>query len=222
MASALEGFVILKFIVNQKSTLQYVILLVAFLFVSSCGGQSGRFVSTVPPAPPTSLSFKTTDQGLLVSWRPVPEALKYTLFWGPEKSEFRRLVESKSPAVLIKGIPNGVLNYFAVTSSSAHVESQFSHELPFIYDTDPKNAPVHLQKAQQLAHNGNLREALVHISAAINLDSSNPVYYRERAKLRDQLGLTKAAKNDLEIAEKLYMKKRLTLKQAQVDSPEND
>ncbi|MGC8658750.1 MAG: hypothetical protein ACP5U1_06720 [Desulfomonilaceae bacterium] len=212
----------MNFLINRKSTLLCLLLLAPLLFLSSCGGQSGGFVSTVPPAPPSSLSFKTTDQGLLVSWAPVPGALKYTLFWGPERSDFRRLAETKSPAVIIKGIPHGVLNYFAVTASTAHVESQFSHQSPYIYDTDPKNAPSYLHKAQQLAWHGNLREAMVYLGAAISLDPSNPAYYRARAKLREQMGLIKAARNDMEVAEKLYMNQRLTLKQAQSDSPKND
>ena len=133
-------------------------------------------------------------------------------FWGPEKFDFRRIVETTTPAVLIKGIENGDLNYFAATACSAHAESRFSSQEPYVYDTDPKNAPVHMQQALRLENRGNLGEALVHLSVAIKLDSENPYLYRKRAQLRELIGLTKEAKKDLDTAEKLYMKKPMSFK----------
>ncbi len=190
------------------------ILLATLLAVVSCGPQTGGAVSTIPPNPPKELSFKTADQGLLVSWGPVPGASKYTLFWGPDKSEYRRFVETKSSAVIIKGIENGVLNYFTVTAASPHAESRFSHETPYVYDTDPQNAPMHMQKAIKLGRRGDIKEALLHLGVAIKLDSQNPEYYRQRAKLKEQIGLNNEAKKDLAIAEGLYMKKKISLKQS--------
>lgn len=213
--------VLIGFRIN-KSLIYGLILLATFFGLVSCGSQTGGFVSTVPPNPPSALSFEKVDQGLLVTWRPVPGALKYTLFWGPEKYEYKKLVETRSPAVIIKGMQNGVLNYFAVTSASAHAESRFSREAPFIYDSDPKNAPLHMQKAMNLVTSGHAKEALLHVGSAIELDSRNPEYYRERAKLREQLGLQNEAKKDLAIAEKLYMKKRISFKETQAAPPEND
>ncbi len=211
----------LGFCIN-KSLIYSLILLAIFGGLVSCGGQKDGFVSTVPPSPPSALSFEKVDQGLLVTWRSVPGALKYTLFWGPEKNEYRKFAETSSPAVIIKGIHNGVLNFFAATSATAHAESQFSHEVPFIYDTDPSNAPSHMQTALNLVANGHLKEALLHVGAAIELDSKNPEYYRERAKLREQLGLRNDARKDLAIAEKLYMKKRISFKETQTTPPENN
>lgn len=150
----------------------------------------------------------------MVSWPPVPGATKYTLFWGQDKSEYRRFVETKSSAVIIRGIQTAVLNYFAVTAASAHAESRFSHETPYVYDTDPKNAPLHVQKAIQLGKHGDFEEALLLLSAAIKLDPQNSDYYRERAKLRAQHGFMNEANKDLAIAEKLYMKKQISLKKS--------
>ena len=213
--------VVIGFRIN-KSLIYGLILSATFFGLVSCGSQTVGFVSSVPPSPPSALSFEKVDQGLLVSWRPVPGALKYTLFWGPERDEFRKLIETRSPAVIIKGIQNGVLNYFAATSASAHAESRFSQEAPFIYDADPKNAPSHMQKAMTLVARGHIKEALLHIGAAIELDSRNPEYYRERARLREQIGMQHEAKKDLAIAEKLYMKKRISFKETQVVPPENN
>ena len=188
------------------------ILLSTLAGLTSCGGSNGGPVSAVPPNPPGDLHFEVVDQGLLVSWKPVPGASKYSLFWGPEKYDFRRIVETSTPAVLIKGIENGTLNYFAATACSAYAESRFSSQEPYVYDTDPKNAPIHMQQALRLENRGHLGEALVYLSVAIKLDSENAYLYRKRAQLRELLGLTKEAKKDLDTAEKLYVKKPISFK----------
>ncbi|MGC8602782.1 MAG: hypothetical protein ACP5VS_03735 [Desulfomonilaceae bacterium] len=207
---------------KNKAIFFDIIALGILLGLVSCSAQSGGFVSTVPPSPPAALKFETVDKGLLVSWRPVSGALKYTLFWGPEKFKYRKFIETKSPAVIIQGIGNGQLNYFAVTSSSAHAESRFSDESPYIYDTHRQNAPVHMQRAIELADHGHSKEALAYASAAIKLESKNPDYYRERARILERLGLKKGAQKDLEIAEQLYMKKRISLKEPQTDRHEDN
>ncbi|MCX5871793.1 MAG: tetratricopeptide repeat protein [Deltaproteobacteria bacterium] len=172
-------------------------------------------MSTVPPNPPKEPRLETVEQGLLVTWQPVVGASKYTLFWGPEKFEFRRIVETPHPAVIIQGINNGVLNYFAVTASSPHAESRFSREVPYVYDIDPKNAPLHMQKALQMEDRGDLKEALCHLTTAIKLDSQNAEFYRKRANLNEQLGMKDEARKDLAIAEKLFVKKPISFKRSE-------
>jgi len=196
------------FSARNHNSLFYALFLLATLFgIVSCADQPGESVCTIPPNPPNELSFEPVDQGLMVSWPPVPGASKYTLFWGQEKSEYRRFVETKSSAVIIKGIQAVDLIYFAVTAASAHIESRFSHETPYVYDTDPKNAPLHIQKAIQFGKHGDFEEALLHLSAAIKLDPQNSDYYRERAKLRVQLGFMNEANKDLAIAEATLQEK---------------
>jgi hypothetical protein len=207
-----KGLVIVLYCLNRSRVFHILILLSTLVGLASCGGSSGLAVSAVPPNPPGDLHFEVVDEGLLVSWKPVPGASNYSLFWGPEKFDFRRIVETSTPAVLIKGIENGDLNYFAATARSAHAESRFSSQEPYVYDIDPKNAPIHMQQALRLENRGNLGEALLHLSVAIKLDSENPYLYRKRAQLRELIGLTKEAKKDLDTAEKLYMKKPISFK----------
>ncbi|MFA6222910.1 MAG: hypothetical protein WC647_11420 [Desulfomonilaceae bacterium] len=99
------------------------------------------------------------------------------------------------------------MNYIAVTAASANVERRFSHETPHVYDTDPQNAPLHIQKTIQLGNRGDFEEAFLHLSAAIKLDPQNSDYYRERAKLRVQLGFMNEANKDLAIAEATLQEK---------------
>jgi hypothetical protein len=194
---------------NKSFTLFSVFILCAAAFaLISCSGPTAGLESTVAPAPPKELRFETVDQGLLVSWPTVVGASKYTLFWGPEKSEYRRIVETTSPAVIIKGLPNGPLNYFAVTASTPHVESAFSKETPYVYDTDPKNASNHLQIALQLENTGNFIEALVHLATAIKLDSNNPEFHCKSAGIMKRLRMDTEAKKDLVTAEQLCAKGR--------------
>lgn len=188
------------------------ILLVTLFGAVSCGGPTGSVMSALPPNPPKEPRFETIEQGLLVTWQPVVGASNYTLFWGPEKFEYRRVAETPHPAVIIKGIDNGVLNYFAVTASSPHAESRFSREVPHVYDIDPKNAPFHMQKALQMEERGDLTEALCHLATAIKLDSQNAEFYRKRANLNEQLGMKDEARKDLAIAEKLFVKKPISFK----------
>ena len=189
----------------------------ATLGLVSCSGPKGGFESTAAPPPPKEMRFETVDQGLLVSWPVVFGASKYTLFWGPEKHEYRKIVETSSPAVIIKGLREGELNYFAATSLTPHVESAFSEEYPFIFDTDQRNASNHLERALQLETTGNFVEALVHITTAIKLDSDNSEFYRKRASIKERLGMNTEAEKDLATAAKLSAKPRYLSK----NRPEN-
>lgn len=141
--------------------------------LTSCGGQNSALLSTIALPPPDGIEFQNVEQGLMVSWPSVPGASKYTLFWGPEESDYRRIVETTSHAVIIKGLTRGQLNYFAVTASTPHVESRLSKETPYVYDSDVRHTGTEVQEPLKKETKGNFMEALTHLVGAIKLGSDD-------------------------------------------------
>ena len=185
--------------------------------LSSCGRQNSSFVSTIALPPPDELKFQNVEQGLMVSWPAVQGASKYTLFWGPEESDYRRIVETTSQAVIIKGLTRGQVNYFAVTASTPHVESRLSKETQHLYDSDMRHTATEVQEPVKKETKGNFMEALTHLVGAINQgadDGESSEDFLGPGSVPDEKSQTQ---KDFEDAKKLSAKSSLI----SVNKPDN-
>lgn len=181
-------------------------MLVALLF-----GTSEKKISEIKtPLAPVNLLVETSDEGVVASWDPSKGADSYTLFWGTEKGEFRKMFETTETAILLKGLDTGKMYNFAVTASNSRYESPFSQDLFFVHDTDSGNSSDYVSTARELIENNRDQEALAFMAAAIRLDPQNAESYRTRASLLEKLGRKKEARIDLHTAETLFNKKPMT------------
>ncbi len=162
------------------------------------------------PLAPVNLVVETSDDGVVASWNPSKGADSYTLFWGTENGEFRKMFETSETAILLKGLDTGKMYNFAVTASNSRYESPFSEEHFFVHETDSGNSSGYISIARELLENNRDQEALAFMVAAIRLDPQNAESYRTRASLFEKLGRKKEARTDLHTAETLFNKKPMT------------
>lgn len=201
---------VVKTVLHRK---YYALLVMALLLITvalSYGTSANKVTERKAPAVPNDLRFEETPKGLTVKWDPSSSADSYTLFWGTEKGEFRKLFETTEPAVLLLGLETGKMYNFAVTASNSSYESGFSPERLYVYDTDSTNSNYYLSTAKDLIDNNQIQEALAFLGAAIRLDPKNPESYRTRASLLEKIGKKNEARTDLQIAETLFNKKQMT------------
>lgn len=189
-----------------------IFLLVVVVLALSVGiGKSDRKSAELKiPAAPADLIIEQTDDGLIAKWNPSLGASSYTLFWGSEKGEFRRMFETKETAVLLKSLDTGKFYNFAVTASNSSFESSFSPEKFYVHDTDPTNVNEHMSLAKSLMEQDRNHEAMAYLAAAIRLDPKNAESYRTRASLFEKVGRRQEARKDLHMAETLFSKTQLT------------
>lgn len=199
----------LKRVSNRKFYLLAAIALT--MLVALLAGTSEKKMTEIKtPQAPVNLLVETADDGVVASWNPSKGADSYTLFWGTEKGEFRKMFETTETAVLLKGLDTGKMYNFAVTASNTRYESHFSQELFFVHDTSSGNSSDYLSMARELVENNRDHEALAFMAAAIRLDPQNAESYRTRASLFEKLGRKKEARTDLHTAETLFNKKPMT------------
>ncbi len=195
-----------------KKTHYVLLAIVAAIILTTSMGTSSekRTLQTKIPSVPESLHVKAVEEGVLATWKNSSGAESYTLFWGTEKGEYRKMFETTENVVLLKGLDPGYMYNFAVTASNSNYESSFSPEFFYVHDTDLKNASDHVATAQDLMRNNLIDEALAFVSAAIRLDNRHAEAYRVRASLLEKLGKKKEAHSDLLTAESLYNRKQMT------------
>jgi Flp pilus assembly protein TadD len=141
----------------------------------------------------------------------VQGAVKYTVFWGSDRGDYKSLFDTQRPKVVLSNLRKGELYYLAVTTWTSTGESNYSEEQVVVFDDVPSSARSHLAKANEFIGRGAYQEAYAHISTAIRLDPRNPDGYRDRAMLYEKISRPDLAKLDHAMAEKLYGNKPLSL-----------
>ena len=195
----------------KKSSVFILIGLFVVLVVTvSFGKPSRQIVDTKKPFAPSGFSVEQSEDGLLASWHPSAGAKSYTLFWGTDQGEYRKMFTTGETAVLLKGFESGQIYNFAVTASNDSYESDFSNEFFFVYDDAPRNSMDHVAKAKDLMDDRRHTEALAFLNTAIRLDPENPESYRTRAMLLESLGKKDEARNDFKKSETLFGNKQMT------------
>lgn len=179
------------------------------LVLVSCG-PSGPGGEGGPPRAPESLSFKVVAKGLKVAWNSVPGATHYTVFWGTQSTDYRKLANAPTNSLLISGLAPGKLYTFAVSSWNERGESDLSKEQLFVYDSEPGRAYDHLATGNSLIRKGAFTIALAYVSAAIRLDPESAEAYRIRALVNEKMRRSELARKDYAMAEKLYNKKPIS------------
>jgi len=166
------------------------------------------------PAAPVHVHLAITAQGLQVAWEPVLGTTHYTLFWGLERGDYKSLVDCDRPAVVLRGLKNGELYFFAVTAWNRRGESNFSNEEVVVYDDGTGRPETYLAKGNDLMIRGYYSGAQAYFSAAIRLDPDNLYAYQSRATLYEKIDRPDLAREDEARAEKLFKEKRISLRQA--------
>lgn len=185
------------------------IILTAVL-VASFGSKAGSSEASKPPSPPGTPRLDIAENGLRVSWDPVPGADHYTVFWGRKPGDYRYMADSHGTVVLIGGLETGQFYGFAVTAWNLRGESDFSREEFVVYDNDPKNAVTYLEVGQNFMQRGFLDDAYVYMTAAIRLDPDNHEAYRFRAMLNEKMSRPDRARKDHSAADRIEKKKRIS------------
>jgi tetratricopeptide (TPR) repeat protein len=164
-------------------------------------GTSTTLAKAVAPA---QVYVTDTPEGAVVSWQPVPGALKYTVFWGFERGDYKNLFDTTSAKVVLCNLRKGDLYYVAVTTWISTGESNYSHDQIVIFDDNPSHAKIHLSKASEFMERSAYQEAYAHISTAVKLAPNNPDVYKDRALLYEKVARPDLAKQDHATAKKLY------------------
>jgi len=185
-----------------------VVVLVAFVY--GCGSSSPKSVPHKPPSAPRNVELSVTPQGLQVQWEPVKGASHYTVFWGHDREDYKRLMNFDQNATILSGLKKGMLYSVVVTSWNHIGESDYSVERLIVYDDNPRHASHYLSKGNQLLDKGLYVEAQPYLSAAIGLDPHNAQAYRSRALLYEKMNRHDLAKRDYSAAERVLKSKPLT------------
>ncbi len=185
------------------------ILLLSSFFLMSCG-TSGNTNSKKIEAP-KQVSVDSTQGGIRVNWKPVPDAIGYTVFWGSEKGEFRNMASTKDCGALIEKVQNGEVYCVAVTSWGKTGESNFSEEKIVVFDHQVHRSSFHLSRATELVSKGSYDDAEAHFNAAIKLNPGNASAYKERGALHQKMQRHDLAKKDFETARKIHESKSVSM-----------
>lgn len=195
------------FVHLSKFIITYILIIFSF-FAASCSSPQPSVEKTTPPE---KVRVDLMREGIRVSWKPVPGAQYYTVFWGQEKGEYKGLVNVGESSIVLTGLNKGELYVIAVTSWNKVGESYYSEEQIAVYDDDPANANFYLTKANELMSKGALKEANAYFSLAIVLAPNNPAVYKDRAAFFEKTSRLDLARKDRETAEKLYKDAKITL-----------
>ncbi len=190
----------------------YIIVGLALILIVavSFGKPHGKTVDVKKPSSPSGFSIDQSEDGLVASWHPSAGAKSYTLFWGTNKGEYRKMFPTGETSVFIKGFEPGQVYNFTVTASNDSYESDYSNECFFVYDDVPRNSTDHIAKAKDMMIDRRHGEALAFLNTAIRLDPENPESYRARAMLFERLGNKDQARHDFKKSETLFGNKQMT------------
>ncbi|MGO9567647.1 MAG: tetratricopeptide repeat protein [Desulfomonilaceae bacterium] len=189
-------------------------LVLSNLLLLSCSSSVNQGGAQDAPVPPIHVQLAMVAQGLQVAWEPVSGATHYTLFWGSEPGEYKSLVNCESPAVILSRLNREQLYFIAVTAWNQRGESNFSNELVLVYDDGSGRPETYLARGNDLMNRGHYAGAQAYFSAAIRLDPGNLYAYQSRAILRQKINQPDLAREDETMAEMLFKKKRISLRQA--------
>lgn len=189
-------------------------IVLSHLVLLSCSSSINQGGAQNAPAAPTHIRLAVVAQGLEVAWDPIPEATHYTLFWGTERGEYRSLVNCNGPAVVLSGLNREQLYFLAVSAWNQRGESNFSKEETLVYDDGSGCPEAYLAKGNDLMNNGYYAGAHAYFSAAIRLDPANLHAYQSRATLHEKINRPDLAREDEAMAQRLFKKKRISLRQA--------
>jgi tetratricopeptide (TPR) repeat protein len=199
---------------RKTSRVSVFVLVCAHLLLVSCGNWGQGAKTRKPPQPPATVKAEMVDQGLQISWKAVPGATKYTVFWGFAPGEYRGMLNTPDHAVILAGLGKGEIFYLAVTSWNARGESKYAEEQAVVNDDDPRHASLYVTKGQDALQRGAYVEANAYLCAAIRLDPQNAEAYRHRGMLYERLSKSDLAHDDYQRAELLFKKKLLSKKRA--------
>jgi tetratricopeptide (TPR) repeat protein len=194
----------------RKQGLWVLATVAVHLLVASCGYLGGKGGPAKAPPPPQNVHIEQTAEGLHISWTCVPGIAKNTIFWGFDRGEYRGMVNTDSCGIILAGLHKGQLYYLAITAWNSRGESGYSQEQAFVYEDDLRKVPAYLSKGHELLRDGQYVEAQAYLSAAIRLDPQNADAYRYRALLHEKVSRSDLAREDHQMAEKLFKKKPLS------------
>jgi tetratricopeptide (TPR) repeat protein len=182
------------------------------LLFASCGywGKGGK--PRKPPHAPTELQVEVMEQGVQIEWKTVPAATNYTVFWGFSPGEYRGLLNTNESALILSGLAKGEMLYLAVTAWNESGESPYSAEQAVVNDDNPRRASLYLARGQEALQKRDYSLAAAFLAAAIKLDPVNADAYRYRGMLYEHLSKPKLARQDYELAERIFKKKPLSKK----------
>ncbi len=199
--------------VERIGKLAVAALVLSPLLLLSCSSSVTSGTAQSAPAAPTRLELAIVPQGLEITWQPVSGATHYTVFWGSDREDYRGLVNCDRPALVLRGLKNEGLYFFAVTAWNQRGESDFSGEQPLVYDDGSGRPEIYLTKGKDLMNKGHYVASSAYFSAAIRLDPRNLRAYQSRALLHEKINRPDLARQDRAKAQKLFKEHRITLRQ---------
>jgi len=190
------------------------VIVLSNLLLLSCSSSINQGGAQSAPTAPRDVRLAIATQGLEMSWEPVSGATHYTVFWGSERGDYRGLVNCDCPALVLTGLNREQLYFLAVTAWNQRGESNFSDEQVLVYDDGSGRPETYLAKGNDLMNRGHYVGAHAYFCAAIRLDPANLDAYQSRAMLHEKINRPDLARQDQAMAEKLFKKKRISLRQA--------
>ncbi len=198
--------------VERIGKLAVAVLALSHLLLLSCSSSITPGTVRNPPAAPTHVGLVIVPQGLEITWQPVSGATHYTVFWGSNREDYRGLVNCDRSALVLRGLKNEKLYFFAVTAWNPRGESGFSGEQALVYDDGSARPEIYLAEGKDLMNKGEYMAASAYFSAAIRLDPRNLRAYQNRALLQEKIHRPDLARQDRATAEKLFREQRITLR----------
>jgi tetratricopeptide (TPR) repeat protein len=182
------------------------LLLIGFL-LSACSTTASTDSPKVVPKPPANVQVTFSAEGLSVTWKPVPRATHYTVFWGKEESRFRHLQDTRGCAMEISGLQQGEKYSVAVTAWNQRGESDLSEKRMVVYDNDAAKSSHYVALGKESMERGRLDDAEAYFNAAVRLAPENPEAYRSRSRFYRKIARSDLAKQDSRLAKQLQKKK---------------
>ncbi len=182
------------------------LLLIAFL-LTSCSTTASTDSPKAVPKPPINVQVTYSAKGLSVTWKPVPRATHYTVFWGRDEGRFRHLRDTRGCAMEISGLQQGEKYLVAVTAWNQRGESDFSAKRIIVYDNDAEKSSHYVALGKEAMERGRLDDAQAYFNAAVRLAPEDPETYRSRSRFYRKIARSDLAKQDSRLAEELRKKK---------------
>jgi len=189
-------------LIRSKLTPGAVFILCASILVASCSSDFYGNWSTIPPTPPGDFQVSMVSDGVRISWKCVPAATHYTVFWGKEPGNYKFKQDTPACSILLTGLKKGDFNRFAVTTWNQRGESDYSRSFAYVFDSDPSRSPHYVTKGNDLMRRGSFQDAYIYFSTAIRLDPQNVKAYRSRARVNEKFDRLELASQDYAMAEK--------------------
>jgi hypothetical protein len=186
------------------------VLGVVATMMAACQQSSDKAKTEGIPQIPEGVQLRLAAKGLEVSWKPVPDASGYNVFWGKEAGVYDRLIESDSPSMVIPGLEKGALYSVAVTATNLSGESDYSEEVTLVYENDPRKSTDYLAKAKESMDRGRHSVALAYLATIVGLDPDNRDASSLRAALDRKLASGQPQENDRLITEKSRKQARIS------------